>query len=103
MKKKFFFPFKSGGQLKLSLQMTVAWRIYRSDRVVERTQVPELLIRSVPGRCAFQEERAVVWPINFFADEAVNHASRELLDEHRARHASAEKIIVQVLFYSKDC
>ena len=75
----------------------------RSNRVVERTQVPELLIRSVPGRCAFQEERAVVWPINFFADEAVNHASRELLDEHRARHASAEKIIVQVLFYSKDC
>jgi len=43
---------------------------------------------------AFEEEEAAVWPINFFPDEAVNHASRELLDEHRLRY-SAEKIMLQ--------
>jgi hypothetical protein len=69
--------------------------MYKSDRVVERTAVPEVLIRSVQGRVAFDEEKAAVWPINFFPDEAVNHASRELLDEHRARF-SAEKTIAQV-------
>ena len=57
--------------------------------------MPEVLIRSVQGRVAFDEEKAAVWPINFFPDEAVNHASRELLDEHRARF-SAEKTIAQV-------
>lgn len=62
---------------------------------MERTAVPELLIRSVQGRVAFDEEKAAVWPINFFPDEAVNHASRELLDEHRAR-LSSEKTIAQV-------
>lgn len=82
------------GQLKLSLQLTVSWRLYKSDRIVERTAVPELLIRSVQGRVAFDEEKAAVWPINFFPDEAVNHASRELLDEHRAR-LSSEKTIAQ--------
>jgi len=45
---------------------------------------------------AFEEEEAAVWPINFFPDEAVNHASRELLDEHRLRY-SAEKIMLQVI------
>lgn len=58
--------------------------------------MPESLIRSVQGRIAFDEEKAAVWPINFFPDEAVNHASREILDEHRAR-LSAEKTISQVL------
>lgn len=62
---------------------------------MERTVVPELLIRSVEGRVAFDEEKAAVWPINFFSDEAVNHASRELLDEHRTRYSS-EKTIAQV-------
>lgn len=84
------------GQLKLSLQLTVSWRIYKSDRIVERTSIPELFIRSVEGRIAFEEEKAAVWPINFFTDEAVNHASRELLDEHRTRY-SKEKTISQVI------
>lgn len=84
------------GQLKISLQLTVMWRVYKSDRIVERTSIPEHLIRSVPSNVAFEEERAVVWPINFFPDEAVNHSSRELLDEHRTRFSS-EKTLVQVL------
>lgn len=67
---------------------------------MEHTAVPELLIRSAEGRVAFDEEKAVVWPINFFQDEAVNHASRELLDEHRVRYTN-EKIIAQVLTRSR--
>lgn len=73
----------------------MTWKIHKADRVVERTAVPEPLIRSVPGRLAFAEERAALWPINFFQDEAVNHASRELLDEHRARLTSTEKVMIQ--------
>jgi len=75
--------------------LTVTWKIHRADRVVERTAVPESLIRAVPGRVAFEEERAVIWPINFFPDEAVNHASRELLEEHRTRFTN-EKTMIQV-------
>lgn len=59
--------------------------------------MPELLIRSAEGRIAFDEEKAIVWPINFFQDEAVNHASRELLDEHRMRYSN-EKTIAQVKY-----
>ena len=70
-------------------------KIHKSDRVVERTGVPELLIRSTAGREAFVEEKAALWPINFFPDEAVNHASRELLDEHRRLYPT-EKIMIQV-------
>lgn len=83
------------GQLKLSLQLTVTWKLYKSDRIVERTVIPEPLIRAVQGRVAFEEDRAAIWPINFFPDEAVNYASRELLDEHRAR-CTSEKVILQV-------
>ena len=63
--------------------------------MVERTSVPELFIPSVQGRIAFDEERPVLWPINFFPDEAVNHASRELLEEHRVGFPT-EKIMSQV-------
>jgi len=49
---------------------------------------------------AFEEEEAAVWPINFFPDEAVNHASRALLDDHRLRY-SAEKIMLQVTKFNQ--
>ncbi len=34
----------------IATQLTVTWKIHRADRVVERTPVPESLIRVVPGR-----------------------------------------------------
>jgi len=82
------------GKLKICLKMTVSWKIYGSERVVEHTSMPPILLNAIQGRLAFQEEKAAVWPINFFPDEAVNHASRELLDQHRLRY-SAEKTMLQ--------
>ncbi|XP_030853629.1 protein SSUH2 homolog isoform X1 [Strongylocentrotus purpuratus] len=73
---------KGRGSLKFFIQLTVNWINHMNDNIVERTALPDELIRNVTGQVAFKEENARIWPINHFPDQAINQASRELVQQH---------------------
>ncbi|XP_054751524.2 protein SSUH2 homolog isoform X1 [Lytechinus pictus] len=70
------------GSLKCFIQLTVNWTNHLNDNIVERTALPDELIRNVTGQVAFKEENARVWPINHFPDQAINQASKDLVQQH---------------------
>uniref|UniRef100_T1JCR8 CR-type domain-containing protein n=1 Tax=Strigamia maritima TaxID=126957 RepID=T1JCR8_STRMM len=64
------------------------------DYIVERTSLPDDLVRTVSGQLAFEEDLPRVWPINHFPDQAVNIASTQLVQQHNTNY-SMERIIRQ--------
>ncbi len=65
------------------------------DHIVERTALPNELIRNVQGQLAFEEENPRVWPINHFPDQSINSASSSLVQKHSNKFPT-ERILMQV-------
>lgn len=65
------------------------------DHIVERTALPNELIRDVQGQLAFEEENPRVWPINHFPDQQINSASNSLVQKHNTAFPT-ERILRQV-------
>ncbi|XP_052778442.1 protein SSUH2 homolog [Mya arenaria] len=81
-------------QLKCFIQLSVKWSNHIDDHVVERTELPNDLIKKVTGHVAFNETQFRVWPINHFPDADVNTASNQLVNKH-ATAFGMEKILMQ--------
>lgn len=43
------------GQLKCYIKLTVSWKNHKVDHIVERTALPDHLIRGAQGKLAFQD------------------------------------------------
>ncbi|XP_063952493.1 protein SSUH2 homolog [Lytechinus pictus] len=69
-------------QLKCYIELTVEWINHVEDNIVERTALPDELIRNVTGKMVFEEELPKVWPITHFPDEAINQASQRIVKRH---------------------
>ncbi|XP_001199642.2 protein SSUH2 homolog [Strongylocentrotus purpuratus] len=69
-------------QLKCYIQLTVEWINHVEDNIVERTNLPDELIRDVTGNIVFEEEQPKVWPITHFPDNAINQASQQIVKRH---------------------
>lgn len=82
------------GQLKCYIKLTAKWAVHMDDHIVERTALPDNLIRSVSGQTAFEEESPMVWAVSHFPDQAINQASRQLVDRHRQAYPQ-ERILLQ--------
>jgi len=80
--------------LKCYIKLTVTWKNHKGDKVVERTSLPDHLIQEVTGQQAFAEEQPRVWPINHFPDQAVNEASKALVNKHNTSFPM-ERILLQ--------
>ncbi|KAG1671925.1 Protein SSUH2 [Nymphon striatum] len=85
---------ESTGALKCFLSMTVTWSVHLDDHVVERTALPDKLIKTVSGQVALEEEQPRVWPVNHFPDSSINEASSDLVTKHINKY-SAERILMQ--------
>ncbi|XP_002740315.1 protein SSUH2 homolog [Saccoglossus kowalevskii] len=82
------------GQLKCFIRLTIEWIVHHDDHVVERTSLPDELIRTVSGETVFKQELPRVWPINHFPDVNINEASKNLVQRHLTGF-QAERIIMQ--------
>ncbi len=80
--------------VKVFIKLTVEWINHLSDNIVERTSLPDELIRGVTGEIAFTEEQPRVWPINHFPDQTINQASKQLVQQHTSGFP-LERIILQ--------
>ncbi|KAG1671927.1 Protein SSUH2 [Nymphon striatum] len=85
---------ESTGELKCFLSMTVTWSVHLDDHVVERTALPDRLIKTVSGQVALEEEQPRVWPVNHFPDSSINKASSDLVTKH-VNNYPAERILMQ--------
>ncbi|XP_064604972.1 protein SSUH2 homolog isoform X2 [Liolophura sinensis] len=78
--------------LKWFIRLTVNWHNHLGDHIVERTPLPDELIRSVSGQIAFEESQPKVWPINHFPDQEVNNASNSLIRQHESAFSSERQL-----------
>ena len=83
------------GQLKCYIKLTVTWTTHKNDHVVERTALPDQLIRGAQGQQAFRDQRPRVIPVMTFPDQAVNEASQQLVHSHSISFRN-ERILMQV-------
>ncbi|PIK48396.1 hypothetical protein BSL78_14725 [Apostichopus japonicus] len=81
--------------LKTYIKLIITWTNNVNDSIVERTGLPDELIRGVSGQVAFKEELPLVWPVGHFQDQAINNASRELVERHK-NSFPLERILMQV-------
>ena len=44
-------------QLKWYIKLTVTWKTHKVDHIVERTALPDHLIRAAEGKVAFQDQQ----------------------------------------------
>ncbi|XP_071815586.1 protein SSUH2 homolog isoform X2 [Apostichopus japonicus] len=80
--------------LKTYIKLIITWTNNVNDSIVERTGLPDELIRGVSGQVAFKEELPLVWPVGHFQDQAINNASRELVERHK-NSFPLERILMQ--------
>lgn len=80
--------------LKCYIKLTIMWTNHLQDHIVERTALPDHLVRSVSGQVAFEEQQRRVWPINHFPDAEINTASQRLVNQHASAFPS-EKLLMQ--------
>jgi len=80
--------------LRWFIQLTITWTNHKQDHVVEKTALPDELIKTVSGQMAFTETQPRVWPINHFPDQEINSASNALVSSHGTKFPS-ERILMQ--------
>ncbi|XP_052285249.1 protein SSUH2 homolog [Dreissena polymorpha] len=80
--------------LKCYIRLTIIWTNHIEDHIVERTMLPDHLIRTVSGQVAFSETQPRVWPVNHFPDGEINNASNRLVAQHASAFPS-ERILMQ--------
>ncbi|XP_043211980.1 protein SSUH2 homolog [Amphibalanus amphitrite] len=70
------------GHIRCFVELTVKWQNHKDIKVVERTDLPDNLIRSVSGQEVFRAEEQRVHPIVGFPDRLVSESSWELVHKH---------------------
>ncbi|ESN98635.1 hypothetical protein HELRODRAFT_94807 [Helobdella robusta] len=80
--------------LKWFIQLTIDWINHTQDYILERTDLPDELIRDVRGHIAFQEENVQVFPINHCPEPSINQASNSIIAKHRTAFPN-ERLIGQ--------
>ncbi|KAK3102359.1 hypothetical protein FSP39_010777 [Pinctada imbricata] len=78
--------------LKCYIKLTVTWTNHIKDHIVERTPLPDHLIRNVSGQTAFEETFPRVYPINHFPDREINEASNRIIATEQFPN---EKLLMQ--------
>ncbi|XP_005089285.1 protein SSUH2 homolog [Aplysia californica] len=85
---------KGRANLRWFILLTIKWTNHVEDHIVERTALPDELIRGVSGQMAFEETQPRVWPINHFPEQEINSASNNLVHQHSSKFPS-ERMLMQ--------
>ncbi|XP_071138146.1 protein SSUH2 homolog isoform X1 [Mytilus edulis] len=70
-------------QLKCYICLTIKWHTEEDHHIVERTALPDHLIKQAQGQVAFEESMPRVYPITQFQESEVNQASASLVAKHQ--------------------
>ncbi|XP_038058586.1 protein SSUH2 homolog [Patiria miniata] len=70
-------------QLRHFIMLTVSYTNNLEDYILERSDMPDELIRNVSGQTIFQQTLPHVWPISQYPIQEVNENSIRLVEKHR--------------------
>jgi len=65
---------------------------YKKDYILEQTEMPDELVRTVEGEQIFQQTQLQVNPLMAFPVKAVNDNSHRLIEEEKVGHPSERQI-----------
>lgn len=80
--------------LRCFIQLKVAFTNHQDDFILEGTDMPDELIRTVGGTVVFQDQQQQVWPITSYPVPEINNNSQRLVASHRGQWPS-ERILNQ--------
>ncbi|ESO82302.1 hypothetical protein LOTGIDRAFT_134754 [Lottia gigantea] len=69
--------------LKCFIQMKVTYCNHKGDHIIEKTDLPDELIRDVQGSVVFEQVMLPVWPISAYPLDEINQCSNNLCNQHR--------------------
>ncbi|XP_065910463.1 protein SSUH2 homolog isoform X2 [Dysidea avara] len=82
------------GKLKWYIKLEVTWKNNNAHHVIEKTTLPDHLIKNVSGRIVFEAEHLQVAPLVTFFEGGINTASQRLVKQH-ANQFAGQKILQQ--------
>lgn len=86
---------QAAGKLKFYIELTINWVNHKLDHIVERTALPDELIRGASGRIALDDTQPRLYPVVGFPEREINDASQRLLDTHLRKFNGNELILMQ--------
>ncbi|XP_070557316.1 protein SSUH2 homolog [Ptychodera flava] len=78
--------------IKHYIKLTVRFTNHKSDYIMEKTDMPDHLIREVSGVTVFEQTLPYVWPISSYPVPEINNNSIRIVNEHRSAFASERQI-----------
>ncbi|XP_064607089.1 protein SSUH2 homolog [Liolophura sinensis] len=99
-------------RLKCYIELTVAFVNNYDDHILEKTDMPDELVRHVGGTVIMEQTLPFVWPITSYPIAEICNASARLVSDHRQRFAAQKQIsqrqqlravpVTEVLYQWKD-
>ncbi|KAL4226364.1 Protein ssuh2 [Mactra antiquata] len=80
--------------LRCYIELTVSYTNHLEDFILEGTDMPDELVRTVGGKLVFEDVKPMVWPIVSYPVKEINDNSVRLVNAHRGAWPS-EKILSQ--------
>ncbi|KAF6019655.1 hypothetical protein EB796_022018 [Bugula neritina] len=77
---------KGAGRVKNFIEMTISFKNYVTDFILEETDMPDELVRGVRGVEVFNQSLPQVWPITTFPVRAINDNSVRLVEAAKRAH-----------------
>ncbi|XP_067935197.1 protein SSUH2 homolog [Watersipora subatra] len=83
---------KGQGRVKAFIEMTITFKNYVTDYILEETAMPDELIRDVSGVEVFNQSMPQLWPITTFPVRQVNDNSVRLVEAAKRAHPTERQL-----------
>ncbi|WAR25347.1 SSUH2-like protein [Mya arenaria] len=78
--------------LRCFILLTVRYTNHKDDYILETSDMPDELVRTVGGTVLFEDTQPMVWPIQSYPVPEVNQNSQRLVSSHRSNWPSEKKL-----------
>lgn len=79
-------------QMKCFIQLTVTYTNHEVDHIIERSDLPDEMIRHVKGETIFEQVMLNVWPITSYPVGEINDNSIRLVNSHRSAFPNEKQL-----------
>ncbi|XP_046577132.1 protein SSUH2 homolog isoform X1 [Haliotis rubra] len=79
--------------LKCYVQLKVTFKNNKDDYILERTDMPDELVKDVSGTAIFEQTLMPVWPITSYFVREINENSIRLVNQHKGGFPGARQLM----------
>ncbi|XP_077983902.1 protein SSUH2 homolog isoform X2 [Glandiceps talaboti] len=78
--------------IKHYIKLTIKFTNHKNDYIMEKTDMPDHLIRTVSGQVIFEQTLPYLWPISSYPVAEINNHSQRIMGEHRSAFSMERQI-----------